>query len=115
METGEQLEQLELKWITEWATVTPNVVRVYLNHTYDDELEGLVEETSQYLGHKVLWRKDAQGRWSIEQRGEEVVWLEDPDMLERGDSEKYPFEDDGVTILLQVQQREERYRRQGFP
>lgn len=115
VESGEELRNLEEKWIKEWSAVTPNVVRVYLKHTYDEALGELVEESFQYLGHYALWCKGAQG-WSVERTGEEIVWLKDPDLLEEGDSDKYPFEEDGVTVLPSIRKREEAYRQgcQGF-
>lgn len=113
VESGEELITLEKKWISEWSVVTPKVVRVYLNHTYDEKLGDLVEESFQWSGHNILWHKDAQG-WRVERTGEEVIWLEDPDMLERGKSDKYPFEEDGVTVLSHIIRQEEACR-QGFP
>lgn len=109
VESGEELETLEKEWISEWSVVTPKVVRVYLNHTYDEALDQ-VEESLQWLGHNILWRRDAH-EWRVEQTGADVVWLEDPDMLEKGSSDKYPFEEDGLTILPHIKKREQAYRR----
>lgn len=107
---------LEKKWIASWSGYAPSVNRVYLSHTCDDELGSLVEDTMNYRGRNAFWRRKLKGGWTLEAEAENVIWFEDPDMLDQqGDACKQPYEEDGVTvqrvIRVAVSQRKEARKR----
>lgn len=85
---------LEKEWIKSWFQYAPCVKRVYLSHTCDEDLdEDLIEDTGGYLGRNAFWRRNLTGSWKLEASGEEVIWFEDPDVLDQiGDACKDPYE-----------------------
>lgn len=74
--------------------------RVYLTHTCDDDLGELVQEqTFGFIGRNAFWRRKLSGRWSLEASGANVIWFDDPDVLDQtGDADKDPYEEDRVTV-----------------
>lgn len=99
-EESPNFRALEKKWINSWSQYVPSVKRVYLSHTSDDELDGLVaQDTTGYSGRNAFWRQKSTGEWTLEAIAENVIWFEDPDALDQiGDACHNPYEEDGITV-----------------
>lgn len=54
---------------------------MYVNHTYDEDLEKLVEVDGFWIGRTSPLRRKS-GTWICECTGEDAIWIKDPDPLE---------------------------------
>lgn len=118
-EESPDFRALERRWIRSWSRYAPSVTRVYLNHTCDEELDKLVEDTGGYCGRNTFWRRKSTGKWTLEATAENVICFEDPDVLDQlGDASRSPYEEDGITVQQVIQdavrRRKEAWKHGGY-
>lgn len=76
------IDQQEEEWIKTWSADALSVERVYLNHTYDDNLEeDLVEVHGLWVGRNAYWSRES-GTWLCWKTGADAIWTKDPDVLD---------------------------------